>query len=148
MLFHSAFLPHQSDQVVPAAQSSPVNCEKRENLLPFVGLNNLGNTCYLNSILQVLYFCPGFKSGVKHLFNIISKKNEALKDEANQKDKGNCKEDSSASYELICSLQSLIISVEQLQASFLLNPEKYTDELATQPRRLLNTLRELNPMYE
>nr|XP_008999620.1 ubiquitin carboxyl-terminal hydrolase 1 isoform X2 [Callithrix jacchus] len=137
-----------SDQVVPAAQSSPINCEKRENLLPFVGLNNLGNTCYLNSILQVLYFCPGFKSGVKHLFNIISRKKEALKDEANQKDKGNCKEDSLASYELICSLQSLIISVEQLQASFLLNPEKYTDELATQPRRLLNTLRELNPMYE
>lgn len=136
------------DQVVPAAQSSPINCEKRENLLPFVGLNNLGNTCYLNSILQVLYFCPGFKSGVKHLFNIISKKKEALKDEANQKDKGNCKEDSLASYELICSLQSLIISVEQLQASFLLNPEKYTEELATQPRRLLNTLRELNPMYE
>ncbi|KAF6112154.1 ubiquitin specific peptidase 1 [Phyllostomus discolor] len=137
-----------SDQVVPAAQCSPLNCEKKENLLPFVGLNNLGNTCYLNSILQVLYFCPGFKSGVKHLFNIISKKKEALKDEANQKDKGNCKEDSLTSYELICSLQSLIISVEQLQASFLLNPEKYTDELATQPRRLLNTLRELNPMYE
>ncbi|XP_034358587.1 ubiquitin carboxyl-terminal hydrolase 1 isoform X2 [Arvicanthis niloticus] len=136
------------DQVVPAAQSSPISCEKRENLLPFVGLNNLGNTCYLNSILQVLYFCPGFKTGVKHLFNIISRKKEALKDDANQKDKGSCKEDPLASYELICSLQSLIISVEQLQASFLLNPEKYPDELATQPRRLLNTLRELNPMYE
>ncbi|XP_062961633.1 ubiquitin carboxyl-terminal hydrolase 1 isoform X2 [Cynocephalus volans] len=144
----SEYRGSEIDQVVPAAQSSPINCEKRENLLPFVGLNNLGNTCYLNSILQVLYFCPGFKSGVKHLFNIISKKKEALKDEASQKDKGNCKEDSLASYELICSLQSLIISVEQLQASFLLNPEKYTDELATQPRRLLNTLRELNPMYE
>ncbi|XP_005620281.1 ubiquitin carboxyl-terminal hydrolase 1 isoform X2 [Canis lupus baileyi] len=144
----SEYRGSEIDQVVPAAQSSPVHCEKRENLLPFVGLNNLGNTCYLNSILQVLYFCPGFKSGVKHLFNIISRKKEALKDEANQKDKGSCKEDSLASYELICSLQSLIISVEQLQASFLLNPEKYTDELATQPRRLLNTLRELNPMYE
>ncbi|XP_029805950.1 ubiquitin carboxyl-terminal hydrolase 1 [Suricata suricatta] len=144
----SEYRGSEIDQVVPAAQSSPINCEKRENLLPFVGLNNLGNTCYLNSILQVLYFCPGFKSGVKHLFNIISRKKEALNDEANQKDKGNCKEDSLASYELICSLQSLIISVEQLQASFLLNPEKYTDELATQPRRLLNTLRELNPMYE
>uniref|UniRef100_A0A667GU22 Ubiquitin carboxyl-terminal hydrolase n=1 Tax=Lynx canadensis TaxID=61383 RepID=A0A667GU22_LYNCA len=109
----SEYRGSEIDQVVPAAQSSPINCEKKENLLPFVGLNNLGNTCYLNSILQ-----------------------------------GNCKEDSLASYELICSLQSLIISVEQLQASFLLNPEKYTDELATQPRRLLNTLRELNPMYE
>ncbi|EDL05202.1 mCG117812 [Mus musculus] len=136
------------NQVVPAAQSSQVSCEKTENLLPFVRLNNLGNTCYLNSILQVLYFCPGFKTGVKHLFNIISRKKEALKDDSNQKDKGSCKEESLASYELICSLQSLIISVEQLQASFLLNPEKYTDELATQPRRLLNTLRELNPMYE
>lgn len=144
----SEYRGSEIDQVVPAAQSSPINCERRENLLPFVGLNNLGNTCYLNSILQVLYFCPGFKSGVKHLFNIISRKKEALKDDSNQKDKGSCKEDPLASYELICSLQSLIISVEQLQASFLLNPEKYTDELATQPRRLLNTLRELNPMYE
>ncbi|CAM2118985.1 ubiquitin carboxyl-terminal hydrolase 1 [Caretta caretta] len=138
------------DQVVPAAQPpSPISCEKKDNMLPFVGLNNLGNTCYLNSILQVLYFCPGFKTGVKHLFNIISKKREMLKDEGEQKsDKGSCKEDPLASYELIFSLHSLILSVEQLQASFLLNPEKYTDELATQPRRLLNTLRELNPMYE
>lgn len=58
---------------------------------------------------------------------------------------GSCKEDPLASYELICSLHSLILSVEQLQASFLLNPEKYTDELATQPRRLLNTLRYKSP---
>ncbi|NWS71191.1 UBP1 hydrolase, partial [Crotophaga sulcirostris] len=140
----------QVDQVVPAAQPpSLVSCEKKDNMLPFVGLNNLGNTCYLNSVLQVLYFCPGFKTGVKHLYNIISKKKESLKDEGEQKaEKGNCKEDPPANYELICSLHSLILSVEQLQASFLLNPEKYTDELATQPRRLLNTLRELNPMYE
>lgn len=60
---------------------------------------------------------------------------------------GNCKEDPLSSYELICSLHSLILSVEQLQASFLLNPEKYTDELATQPRRLLNTLRYQLPYY-
>ncbi|NXN56820.1 UBP1 hydrolase, partial [Rynchops niger] len=146
----SEFRGSEIDQVVPAAQPPTlVSCEKRDNMLPFVGLNNLGNTCYLNSVLQVLYFCPGFKTGVKHLYNIISKKKESLKDEGEQKaEKGSCKEDPLASYELICSLHSLILSVEQLQASFLLNPEKYTDELATQPRRLLNTLRELNPMYE
>ncbi|XP_074007631.1 ubiquitin carboxyl-terminal hydrolase 1 [Numenius arquata] len=146
----SEFRGSEIDQVVPAAQPPAlISCEKKDNMLPFVGLNNLGNTCYLNSVLQVLYFCPGFKTGVKHLYNIISKKKESLKDEGEQKaEKGSCKEDPLASYELICSLHSLILSVEQLQASFLLNPEKYTDELATQPRRLLNTLRELNPMYE
>uniref|UniRef100_A0A8C8VQ96 Ubiquitin carboxyl-terminal hydrolase n=1 Tax=Pelusios castaneus TaxID=367368 RepID=A0A8C8VQ96_9SAUR len=145
----SEYRGSEIDQLVPAAQPpSPISCEKKDNMLPFVGLNNLGNTCYLNSILQVLYFCPGFKTGVKNLFNIISKKREMLKDEEQKSDKGSCKDDPLASYELICSLQSLILSVEQLQASFLLNPEKYTDELATQPRRLLNTLRELNPMYE
>ncbi|KAM6262668.1 ubiquitin carboxyl-terminal hydrolase 1 [Porphyrio hochstetteri] len=146
----SEFRGSEIDQVVPAAQApSLASCEKKDGMLPFVGLNNLGNTCYLNSVLQVLYFCPGFKTGVKHLYNIISKKKESLKDEGEQRaEKGNCKEDPLASYELICSLHSLILSVEQLQASFLLNPEKYTDELATQPRRLLNTLRELNPMYE
>ncbi|KAM3840854.1 ubiquitin carboxyl-terminal hydrolase 1 [Vipera latastei] len=142
----SAYEPSEIDQIVPAAQPlSPACCDKKDNMLPFVGLNNLGNTCYLNSILQVLYFCPGFKTGVKQLFNIISKRKENLKDEI---DKETTKEHSFGSYELVCSLHTLIVSVEQLQASFLLNPDKYTDELATQPRRLLNTLRELNPMYE
>ncbi|XP_072275493.1 ubiquitin carboxyl-terminal hydrolase 1 [Pyxicephalus adspersus] len=143
--------PEVPDQVVPAAQLSPppVCCLKKETLVPFVGFNNLGNTCYLNSVLQVLCYCPGFKRGIKHLCDVISKKREALKDDKEQVlEKEGVKEDLPASFEVICSLSSLINSTEHLQLSYLMNPENYETELAAQPRRLLNTLRELNPMYE
>ncbi|XP_018409344.1 PREDICTED: ubiquitin carboxyl-terminal hydrolase 1 [Nanorana parkeri] len=143
--------PEASDQVVPAAQLSPppVCCVKKEGLVPFVGFSNLGNTCYLNSVLQVLCYCPRFKSGIKHLCDVISKKRETFKDDKEHTlEKDSVKEDLPASYDVICSLSSLVHSAEHLQLNFLLNPENYDSELAAQPRRLLGTLRELNPMYE
>ncbi|KAA0712935.1 Ubiquitin carboxyl-terminal hydrolase 1 [Triplophysa tibetana] len=124
----------------------PLTCEKRESLVPFVGLNNLGNTCYLNSILQVLYYCPGFKEAIRSLSDLAKLKD---KQEDGVKNEETSSENIPAHMELLGSFHSLISSVEQLQSSFLLNPEKYSDEdLATPPRRLLNTLRQLNPMYE
>ncbi|XP_075037894.1 ubiquitin carboxyl-terminal hydrolase 1 [Mixophyes fleayi] len=137
------------DQVVPAAQLSPPVCGvKKENLVPFVGFNNLGNTCYLNSILQVLCYCPGFKRGVKKLADVLSKRETTKEDKELALERDNVKEDLPASYEVISSLSSLIQSAEHLQLGFVLNPENYDTELAAQPRKLLNTLRELNPMYE
>ncbi|XP_033883787.3 ubiquitin carboxyl-terminal hydrolase 1-like [Acipenser ruthenus] len=139
------------DQVVPAPPpTSPLLYEKRESLVPFVGLNNLGNTCYLNSILQVLYYCPGFKTGIKNLYNLILKKKDKQKDDEVKKvERENVQEDLPVNIELLVSFHSLVVSLDQLQSSYLLNPEKHTDgDLATPPRRLLNTLRLLNPMYE
>nr|XP_055070383.1 ubiquitin carboxyl-terminal hydrolase 1 [Misgurnus anguillicaudatus] len=138
------------DQVVPMpCPSSPSTCEKQESLVPFVGLNNLGNTCYLNSILQVLYYCPGFKEAIKSLCD-LAKLKDKQPDDGTKASEENCSEDTiPAHMELLGSFHSLVSSVEQLQSSFLLNPEKYSDgELATPPRRLLNILRQLNPMYE
>ncbi|KAG5850678.1 hypothetical protein ANANG_G00085000 [Anguilla anguilla] len=147
-----AIVKNDCDQVVPVPHhSSTLACERRENLVPFVGLNNLGNTCYLNSILQVLYYCPGFKDGIKKLYNVLSKMKEKLKNEAvkNEEQEG-AEPDLPVNLELLGSFHSLMVSLEQLQSSFLLSPEKHDDgELATPPpRRLLSVLRQLNPMYE
>uniref|UniRef100_A0A3B4GLB1 Ubiquitin carboxyl-terminal hydrolase n=1 Tax=Pundamilia nyererei TaxID=303518 RepID=A0A3B4GLB1_9CICH len=139
------------DQVVPGPSRCPsspsllLSCEKRENLVPFVGLNNLGNTCYLNSILQVLYYCPGFREGIKKLHDLSIQK-EKPKEET---EKNGVSEALPAHIELLGSFNTLITAVEQLQSSFLLNPDSFTDgELATPPRKILHTLRQLNPMYE
>ncbi|XP_060775941.1 ubiquitin carboxyl-terminal hydrolase 1 isoform X2 [Neoarius graeffei] len=137
------------DQVVPAPCPSSLPCGKRESLVPFVGLNNLGNTCYLNSILQVLYYCPGFKDAVKSLYQLSKVKDKQKEDGAKSEEGDSCEDSMPVHMELLHSFHSLICSVEQLQSSFLFNPDKYNEgELATPPRRILNTLRQLNPMYE
>ncbi|XP_034738272.1 ubiquitin carboxyl-terminal hydrolase 1 isoform X1 [Etheostoma cragini] len=144
------------DQLVPGPSPCPASpglllpSEKRETLVPFVGLNNLGNTCYLNSILQVLYYCPGLREGVKKVYN-LSKSKDKPKEESDKSEEqsGAVAEDLSAQIELLGSFNGLIASVEQLQSSFLLNPDSFSDgELATPPRKILHTLRQLNPMYE
>ncbi|XP_018609405.1 ubiquitin carboxyl-terminal hydrolase 1 isoform X1 [Scleropages formosus] len=140
--------PESCDQVVPTPDSCvPLVCDKRDSPVPFVGLNNLGNTCYLNSILQVLYYCPGFKGAIKKLRNLSKKTEKQKKDIENEQEVD--EEVLPMNIELLWSLHHLITSMEQLQSSFLFNRKKYIDsELATSPRRLLNTLRLLNPMYE
>ncbi|KAL7396508.1 hypothetical protein ABVT39_007020 [Epinephelus coioides] len=144
------------DQVVPGPSPCPASpglllpSEKRESLVPFVGLNNLGNTCYLNSILQVLYYCPGLREGIKKLYN-LSKRKDKPKEEADASEEQSevAAETLPPQIELIGSFNSLITSVEQLQSSFLLNPDSFSEgELATPPRKILHTLRQLNPMYE
>ncbi|XP_061594698.1 ubiquitin carboxyl-terminal hydrolase 1 isoform X2 [Cololabis saira] len=135
----------------PASPGIPLPYQKRDNLLPFVGFNNLGNTCYLNSVLQVLYFCPGFREGLKKLYNLSKRKEkDKPKEDTEKSEESDCASDTlPAHIELIGSFNSLITSVEELQSNFLLNPESFSEgELATPPRKVLHTLRRLNPMYE
>ncbi|XP_019954076.2 ubiquitin carboxyl-terminal hydrolase 1 isoform X1 [Paralichthys olivaceus] len=144
------------DQVVPNPLPCPESpcllpsCEKRENLVPFVGFNNLGNTCYLNSILQVLYYCPGLRGGIKKLYELSKRKDKPGEETSKSKEQAEYVAESlPAHVELLQSFNSLITSVEQLQSSFLLNIDSFSDgELSTPPRKILHTLRQLNPMYE
>ncbi|KAM6921030.1 ubiquitin carboxyl-terminal hydrolase 1 [Xenentodon cancila] len=134
----------------PASPGVPLPCQKRDNFLPFVGFNNLGNTCYLNSVLQVLYFCPGFREGLKNLYNLSKRKDKPKEETEKSEEQSDCASETlPAHIELLGSFNSLITSVEELQSSFLLHPESFSEgELATPPRKVLHTLRRLNPMYE
>ncbi|XP_072294913.1 ubiquitin carboxyl-terminal hydrolase 1 [Eucyclogobius newberryi] len=130
----------------PPSPSFLLSLEKKESLVPFVGLNNLGNTCYLNSVLQVLYHCPGLRDGIKKLYSLSKKDKTGDEGEITEEPE---EETAPPHMDLLCSFNSLITSVEELQSSFLLNPDAFTEaDMATPPRKILNTLRQLNPMYE
>uniref|UniRef100_A0A3Q3W140 Ubiquitin carboxyl-terminal hydrolase n=1 Tax=Mola mola TaxID=94237 RepID=A0A3Q3W140_MOLML len=154
--------PVDCDQVVPGPSPRPASpglllpCEKRENLVPFVGLNNLGNTCYLNSVLQVLYYCPGLRGGIKKLYS-LSKRKEKSKEEADQSEEVSVAEALPAQIELLGSFNSLITSMDffhlvkssTFKFTYLLNQNNNsTFSLCIELIRAALCCRELNPMYE
>ncbi len=54
------------DQPEGVSRSETIQTPLPNGLL-FSGLCNLGNTCYVNSVLQALRFCPGFGAGVTRM---------------------------------------------------------------------------------
>ena len=51
----------------PSAENGTEMPPRPEHFNPIVGLENLGNTCYANSVFQVLRFTPGFAAGLRHI---------------------------------------------------------------------------------
>jgi len=41
--------------------------KRKINYAPYPGLVNLGNTCYLNGVLQILFYCPYFRENLRQL---------------------------------------------------------------------------------
>ena len=64
----------------PSGSTSAKDEETRE-IPPLSGLRNLGNTCYVNSLLQPLRFCPQFSQWIEELHK-LSEQVEAAKPKA------------------------------------------------------------------
>jgi uncharacterized UBP type Zn finger protein len=44
----------------------------------YFGLTNYGNTCYVNSVLQALYFCVPFREGLLHYYSEKKRKEQTM----------------------------------------------------------------------
>ena len=69
-------------------QGSSASAASRE-IPPLSGLCNLGNTCYINSLLQVLRFCPQFSEWIEDLNKLCERitSSEPPNDTGNTKQK-------------------------------------------------------------
>ena len=52
------------EYILPIFNDLPKNKRKFDTKNLQVGLNNLGSTCYLNSMLQILNFVGPFRNGI------------------------------------------------------------------------------------
>ena len=63
-------LTKSTNSMTDANTTFSLQCETVSLPLPYTGLANLGNTCYLNAVVQVLRYCPGFLKSLVNLDEI------------------------------------------------------------------------------
>ncbi|XP_070579400.1 ubiquitin carboxyl-terminal hydrolase 1-like isoform X2 [Ptychodera flava] len=119
----------------------------KEYVPPLTGLYNLGNTCYLNSVLQALRYCPEFSPGIIHLGSDIDKYCSKCDEKSQENDKSESGKDFPAHFHLVKRTKELLDSMMKFEDAYISKPELDQD-VAVRPQDLLETLRDLNPMFQ
>eukprot|EP00929_Paragymnodinium_shiwhaense_P044719 TRINITY_DN22934_c0_g1_i3.p1 TRINITY_DN22934_c0_g1~~TRINITY_DN22934_c0_g1_i3.p1 ORF type:complete len:211 (+),score=30.11 TRINITY_DN22934_c0_g1_i3:122-754(+) len=107
-----------------AAQNGDATLALTDASDKYCGLVNLSNTCYVNSVLQALYYCVPFRNlAIRHLH-----------------EDGSAKESSkeSASESLLTSLSELFTQIHSQRRAY----------TYITPRRFLNRLRKANDLFD
>ncbi|KAJ8037809.1 Ubiquitin carboxyl-terminal hydrolase 1 [Holothuria leucospilota] len=126
---------------------------------PYVGFYNIGNTCYLNSVLQTLRYSPHFVTALKDMLHLAEEWLEQRgKDGVNETEdsgKGGGSRDKEVEEEenmrktrqLLSEMYKLFQLMQDKEDNFLIMPLPDTD-MAVNPEKVLDALRYVNPMFE
>ncbi|KAL3836350.1 hypothetical protein ACJMK2_021783 [Sinanodonta woodiana] len=150
-------LDHKEDQVVPSSKTREDNEEGRKKeektkVPPVSSLENLGNTCFLNSILQVLRYTPGFVSSLSRLYHyILLVEKEKKLETALREESGGISVKETYGSEVCEVVKNLFRLYRNMNRKELSYEEIASDDvmsMALRPNKVLRSISELNSMFE
>eukprot|EP00058_Branchiostoma_floridae_P010029 XP_002595517.1 hypothetical protein BRAFLDRAFT_118958 [Branchiostoma floridae] len=112
--------------------------------VPFVGLVNLTNTCYMNSVLQILIHTPQFAMRMAYLQGDLRDIYVEAKQHVNIKQKLKF---SKPVFGLLNELCRLFRKVGKLKLNYILAPENQNERLAIEPVRTLDAIGDAHGMF-
>ncbi|XP_029646943.1 serine-rich adhesin for platelets-like [Octopus sinensis] len=119
-----------------------INSDDVYESMPIVAaLENLDNTCFLNSVLQILRYTPCFVDGLNELCYKVAKHTRSFADSS-------VESESSRVWELALSISEVFKQMSALERKMQGLSSVTSANIALKPDRVQNVVRKLNSMFE